>query len=104
MLAAPAADVPVLQSSHKIPYDPVFFPGGQGTLHKNRSVYRQSYRIAAAAIALFALALAPARLDADPSPEPNAKLFLRSDWTLQSSCQINATPAQISSPGFSVAG
>ena len=81
----------------------MILPGGQGTLRKNQFVRRTSCRIAAAII-LFVLALAPARLVADPSPESNAKLFLHSDWTLQSSCQINATPEQISTTGFNTAG
>ena len=62
-------------------------------LRKNQ-IARSYFTSAAAAI--IALALAPARLCADPSAESNAKLFLHSDWTLQSSCKINATPEQIS--------
>ena len=72
-------------------------------MRKNQIV-RSHFACVAAVVALFALALAPSRLVADPSPESNAKLFLHSDWSLQSSCQTNATPEQISTPGFSTTG
>src|SRR5277367_2236657 len=78
-------------------------PGRSGTLRKNQIVRWQLCRVAAA-IALCALALAPARLSADPQTPDAQKFFLHSDWTLQSSCKINATPEQISTPNFDTAG
>ena len=75
--------------------------GGQGTLRKNQMV-RSHFTSVAAAIALFALV--PAHLIAAPQSESSGKLFLHSDWTLQSSCQINATAEQISTAGFNTTG
>ncbi len=74
-------------------------------MHKNQIV-RSHLHPAAAAIILFALglrALSGASC-ADPRQTKPSKLFLHSDWTLQSSCQINATAEQISTPGFNTSG
>jgi hypothetical protein len=67
-------------------------PGGQDALRKNQIVRGHSNRIAATlTLITFALALTPARLFAGTPSESAAKLFLHSDWRLQSSCQLNAT-------------
>jgi len=80
-------------------------PGGQDALRKNEIVRGHSNRIAATlTLITFALALAPARLFAGTPPESAAKLFLHSDWRLQSSCQLNATGEQISTAGFNTTG
>ena len=78
-------------------------PGGQDALRKNQIVRWHPNHIAAAII-LIAFALAPTRLSADNHAEEAKKLFLHSDWTLQSSCQLNATGEQISIAGFNTAG
>ncbi|HEX5425923.1 MAG TPA: glycoside hydrolase family 2 protein [Candidatus Acidoferrales bacterium] len=49
----------------------------------------------AAAIAVVALPAAAA-----PSAKRGAKMFLRSGWTIQSSCKISADGAHVSAPGF----
>ncbi len=72
-------------------------------MRKDQIVCWQLGRVAAAII-LFTFALAPARLSADPQTPDAQKFFLHSDWTLQSSCQINVTPEQISTPNFNTAG
>ncbi|HEV2489408.1 MAG TPA: hypothetical protein VGT03_06350 [Candidatus Acidoferrales bacterium] len=41
---------------------------------------------------------------AQSASEPGAKLYLRAGWQLQSSCQVQATGAEISTPGFQAAG
>ena len=71
-------------------------------MRKDQIVCWQLGRVAAAII-LFTFALAPARLSADPQSDAQ-KFFLHSDWTLQSSCQINVTPEQISTTGFNTTG
>ena len=71
-------------------------------MRKNQIVRSHLTRIAAA-IALLMFALAPTRLVADPQSDAK-KFFLHSDWTLQSSCQINTTPEQISTANFSTTG
>jgi exo-1,4-beta-D-glucosaminidase len=58
----------------------------------------------ASATLLLMFALSPAGLSAGTPPDPTAKLFLHSDWTLQSSCKINATGEQISTAGFNTTG
>jgi exo-1,4-beta-D-glucosaminidase len=72
-------------------------------LRKNQIVCWRP-RSAAAAVLLFVFALAPSRLFAGPQANDAKKLFLHSDWTLQSSCKINATGEQISTTGFNTAG
>ena len=58
--------------------------------------------------AMLLLAFAPALLFANPPAnslsESGSKLYLHADWTLQSSCQINATAEQISTAGFNTSG
>ncbi|MFI5127680.1 MAG: glycosyl hydrolase family 2, partial [Candidatus Acidiferrales bacterium] len=56
--------------------------------------------VAAIAFAAFAPSLALAQA----SETPSARVPLRADWRLQSSCQISATGAQISALGFQTTG
>src|ERR1700678_2990822 len=72
-------------------------------LRKNQ-IARSYFTSAAAAIIALALALSPTRLSADTHAAEAKKLFLHSDWTLQSSCKINATGEQISTAGFNTNG
>jgi exo-1,4-beta-D-glucosaminidase len=75
----------------------------KGVLRKNSIVSRRLHR-GAASILLFIFAFAPARLRADSPQQAGAKLYLHSDWALQSSCQVNASGEQISAAGFKTDG
>ncbi|MGH9736701.1 MAG: glycoside hydrolase family 2 protein [Candidatus Acidiferrales bacterium] len=57
-----------------------------------------------AASPLIFAALLPFAALAAPSAQHNQKLFLRSGWTIQSSCKISADGAQVSSSGFVTKG
>jgi len=54
--------------------------------------------------AIFLAAFAPPLVLARTSKMPDARLALRTGWRLQSSRQIGATGAQISTPGFQTVG
>src|SRR5579859_3626826 len=54
--------------------------------------------------AIFLAAFAPPLVLARTSETPDARLPLRTGWQLQSSCQIGAAGARISTPDFQTAG
>ena len=74
-------------------------------MQKNQIVRSRLHPAAAVSILIaLAFALTAGRVLADTRADEAKKLFLHSDWALQSSCQVNATGEQISTPGFNTSG
>ena len=77
----------------------------KGILRKKSIVRRYVCRSVAAMLLLtFARRSPIGGFPANSPSESGSKLSLHADWTLQSSCQINATAEQISSAGFNTNG
>ena len=75
----------------------------QSNLAKRSNVLLRSHR-RLGAFMLLMFALAGSSISANPGKDPSGKVYLQSDWALQSSCQFSATGDQISTVGFTTDG
>jgi exo-1,4-beta-D-glucosaminidase len=75
----------------------------QSNLAKRSNALLGSYR-RLGAFMLLMFALAGSSISANPGKDPSGKVYLQSNWALQSSCQFSATGDQISTVGFTTDG